>query len=102
WPSGQRDLAYDCHRIHVDDGRCAAFAERLPEIETVHAAASGVVGESVRMGAYLNPAKQLLVGAAKDAHSRARPIGGEEQVVFLVDENTRDARQVMDRANVHL
>lgn len=42
--------------------------------------------------------EQRLVRAAEDADAGAGAIGGEEQVVLLVDQHAGDARQALERA----
>jgi hypothetical protein len=47
-------------------------------------------------------AEQLLVRAAKDADPRRAPIAREEKVVLRVDEDTGDAREIVERTPVRL
>jgi hypothetical protein len=101
-PPRKRQLAEHAHRLEVDDGGGAVLPERLAEVERVEAAPTAVVGESVRVQPDLDPAEQLLVRAAEDAHARGAAVAREEEVVLLVDQHAGHAGQIGERAQEHL
>ena len=50
------------------------------------------------MRPHIDPAERRLVGAAEDADAGGVAVGGEEQIVLLVDQHPGDAGQVGERA----
>src|SRR5207244_1442746 len=87
-------------RVDLDDGCAAALPERLAEVEGVGPPPPAVVREAVRVRAHVDLPEQLLVGAAEHTHAAGGAIARDQQVVLLVDQDTRDTRQTWKRAQV--
>src|SRR5207253_3086603 len=94
WSPRQRQLCEHAHRVELDNGGGAAFAEWFAEVEAVQPTSAAVVGESVRVRPHVDLAEQLLIRAAEDADARGGSVARKKQVVFLIDEDAGDARQL--------